>query len=156
MSYNWFPGEHAFLNTLAPTGRYAPTGVIYRRSKTRIGQVMGKGLSKTYLIGEKFLPPNAYSPGPGSPADDGDNECMFTGYNNDVGRTTYFAPRRDVASTAIPRVTEAAKRFGSAHPTGIGMTCCDGSVQFIGYDVDLLVFKTGGRRADEAVSAALP
>ena len=38
------------------------------------------------------------------------------------------------------------KRFGSAHVAGLNMLRCDGSVDFINYDVEAAVFKAAGNR----------
>jgi len=36
--------------------------------------------------------------------------------------------------------------YGSAHPGGINMVFCDGSVRVIDYDIDLATFSAGGDR----------
>src|SRR5262249_2717570 len=94
-AYNWFPGIHARTDYTRQDGQYGPTGVIFRRSEMRMADVATKGTSNTYMIGEKFLPPNKYFPGGGNLSDGGDNENMFCGYDNDVNRGAFFLPVRE-------------------------------------------------------------
>ena len=111
-------------------------GVIYRRSETRFLDIVN-GLSNTYLAGEKYLNPLNYSTG----TDPGDNETMYTGYNNDVCRSTFNPPLQDRNGLAD------TKRFGSPHPGGVNMLLCDGSVHVISYGIDPAVHRRmGGRR----------
>jgi prepilin-type N-terminal cleavage/methylation domain-containing protein/prepilin-type processing-associated H-X9-DG protein len=119
------------------------TGIIFLRSTTQIRHVTN-GLSNTFLVGEKYLDPNHYSDG----ADPGDNECSFVGFDNDTQRVTWTDPniktyRNPHQDTLGIRDTEY---FGSAHPGGLNMLYCDGSVQFINYSVDQAVFTRAGNR----------
>jgi hypothetical protein len=61
-----------------------------------MADVAQKGTSNQYMIGEKFLRVDKYQP-PACPScsDGGDNENMYTGYNNDVNRTTFYMPSQD-------------------------------------------------------------
>jgi prepilin-type N-terminal cleavage/methylation domain-containing protein/prepilin-type processing-associated H-X9-DG protein len=115
------------------------TGVIFRRSTVRLTDITN-GSSNVYLIGEKYLNPNNY----GNGADPGDNESMYVGMDNDIFRTTdtrdYKNPMHDRAGTQNTFV------FGAAHPEGINMLHCDGSVHFISYEVDPVLFQSSGRR----------
>jgi prepilin-type N-terminal cleavage/methylation domain-containing protein len=163
-SYVWFPTpNHSRTDYTRPDGRYGPTGVMYRRSETRMADVMQKGTSNQYMIGEKFLRTDKYTP-PACPScsDGGDNENMFTGHNNDVGRVTWYLPAQDHAPPfRFPDATERRGgvtvgnaetfRFGSAHPAGFNMMMCDGSVHFIKYSIDRNVFRQGGNRFSTAV-----
>ncbi len=38
------------------------------------------------------------------------------------------------------------ERFGSAHPAGINVLYCDGSVRFVGYDINRTVWQQSGQR----------
>src|SRR5262249_29602666 len=78
-SYNYFPGDHARTDYTRADGRYGPSGVMYRRSETRMTDIL-RGTSNTFMIGEKFLRLDKYTPPPcPSCSDGGDNENMFTG-----------------------------------------------------------------------------
>jgi len=155
-SFNFFPGEHGVTDFTRADGAYGPSGVIYRRSETNMAEVAQKGTSNQYLVGEKFLRTDKYRPSGANQSDGGDNENMYTGYNNDVCRTTFYAPARDhrppfVFPDAATKGNSETLRFGSAHPTGFNMMMCDGSVHFIKYTINPDVFRQGGNRMSSAV-----
>ncbi len=110
-------------------------GIFFTRSTVNFGQIT-RGTSNTFLAGEKYLNPLNYYTG----ADPGDNEAMYVGFDNDINRTTFFPPLQDK-----PGLTDTF-RFGSAHPAGMNMLYCDGSVHFITYDVDPAVWTIQGCR----------
>src|SRR5262249_54626355 len=95
-NYNWFPSPHDRTDFTRADGRYGPSGIVFRRSQIRMADIAQKGTSNQYMIGEKFLRTDKYTP-PACPScsDGGDNENMFTGHNNDVCRVTYYAPAQD-------------------------------------------------------------
>jgi prepilin-type N-terminal cleavage/methylation domain-containing protein/prepilin-type processing-associated H-X9-DG protein len=111
------------------------TGVIFQRSEIRLIEIP-HGTSNTYLIGEKYLNPDHYTNG----QDPADNENLYTGFDNDNSRDTYSPPQRD-----RPGYTDTFS-FGSAHPTGLNMAYCDGSVHFIPFGVDPQVHRQAGTR----------
>jgi hypothetical protein len=111
------------------------TGVIYQRSSISFANITN-GTSNTFLLGEKYLNPTGYYNG----SDPGDNECMYVGFDNDLSRSTDYAPMQDK-----PGVTSTFA-FGSAHTAGINMINCDGSVSLISFNVDPTVFKRAGNR----------
>ena len=162
-SYNWFPGDYGRTDYTRPDGHYGPNGVIYRQSQVTIAELTaGKGSSNQYLIGEKFLRTDKYGDllrvGGGADSDGGDNECMFTGHNNDVGRTTFYAPAKDHPPPfsfvdSATRGNNETFRFGSAHPSGFNMMMADGSVHHISYTIDPNVFRQGGNRFSNAVGS---
>ena len=55
------------------------------------------GTSNQIMIGEKYLNRNAYT----TSTDGGDNECAYTGMNNDVVRATYSLPLQDTPNQSI-------------------------------------------------------
>src|SRR5262245_20079522 len=162
-TYNFFPSPHDRTDFSRADGRYGPSGVIYRRSETRMADVAQKGTSNQYMIGEKFLRVDKYTP-PACPScsDGGDNECMFTGHNNDVGRVTFYLPSQDqrppfrfpdanFVRGGVRVGNNETFRFGSAHPSGFNMMMCDGSVHHISYSINPDVFRQGGNRTSTAV-----
>jgi prepilin-type processing-associated H-X9-DG protein len=106
------------------------------------------GTSKTALVGEKSLQPKFYDLGYGegneySKNNGGDNNSMYQGCDYDNTRTIGPVPEKDADDLA-----NAHSRFGSAHPSGMNMAMCDGSVQWIDYDIDTFVWGTYGPRDD--------
>lgn len=156
LNTRWFPGDWAnnpvpnAANTNYTRNNYKPSGVIYRRSQTRLVEVT-RGTSNTYMIGEKFLRLDKYIPGAGSGVSDGgDNENMYTGHNNDVGRVTFRLPLQDRSLLPPhPGLTDSTFRFGSAHVGGFNMMMTDGSVQVINYSIDPTVYRPSGSRFAE-------
>lgn len=111
------------------------TGVIFQRSEIKLNDIK-RGTSNTYLVGEKYLNPDHYETG----QDTADNECLYSGYDNDNYRSTFWAPLQDRPGH------RNIWGFGSAHRAGMNMLYCDGAVQFITFDVNRDVFRAGGRR----------
>jgi prepilin-type processing-associated H-X9-DG protein len=108
-------------------------GIFGKKSETKIADIT-KGTSNQLMVGEKYLNPANYTTG----TDPGDNECMYTGLNNDVYRTTFDPPMQDrmgVGNTL---------RFGSVHPGGINVVLADGSVRNVTYSVSQAVFREFG------------
>ncbi len=116
------------------------TGISYGRSKVRIAQVID-GLSNTIMLGEKRVATVAYKNG----EDRGDNEHMYTGFNSDNIRITSHTPELD--SERWDHLF-----FGSAHPAGVHIAFCDGSLRRISYDIDKEIFRAMGNRKDEGAN----
>ena len=111
------------------------TGVMFQRSEIRLTEIT-RGTSNTYLIGEKYLNPDSYDTG----VDTADNENLYAGFDNDNSRCTAIAPLRDRRGYANTFA------FGSAHPSGLNMAFCDGSIQFISFAIDPQVHLQAGSR----------
>jgi prepilin-type N-terminal cleavage/methylation domain-containing protein len=111
------------------------TGVIFQRSGIRLTDVLN-GTSNTFLAGEKYLNPDNYRTG----NDPGDNENLYVGFDNDLSRTTDYAPMKDEVGYQDTFI------FGSAHTAGVQMLHCDGSAELISFTVDPTVFKRAGNR----------
>jgi prepilin-type processing-associated H-X9-DG protein len=111
------------------------TGVIYRRSEIRVGDITN-GTSNTYLLGEKYLNPGDYLTG----FDPGDNDHMYIGFDYDISRDTIHLPLQD------KRGLQDTYRFGSAHDRGCNMLYCDGRVEVVSYDIDPAVHVRAGDR----------
>ncbi len=114
------------------------TGVCGQRSRVKMADITD-GTSNTYLVGEKYLNPDAYY---GQVCDGGDDQYDFGGDSVDLTRAAgssatiavnfAIAPLQD-----IPGHADGAP-FGSAHAVGFNMAFCDGSVRTIPYSIDLL------------------
>jgi prepilin-type processing-associated H-X9-DG protein len=130
------------------------SGVSHLRIGISVHSIID-GTSKTYLVGEKYVDLESYMTGTSL----GDNESLYAGYCTDlhrfagvienlkVSRPLYAAPLNDTASpeSNIP----GSIRFGSAHPAGVNMTYCDGSVHIIAYAIDPSIHFRAGHRADD-------
>lgn len=102
------------------------------------------GTSNTLLVGEKRM--NLWSLGQ---LQDDDNEGYSAGWNEDTIRRTDLPPARDYSSP----VGDGEKLFGSAHPSTLNFSMCDGSTQSIPFTIDATVFRLLGNREDgETVS----
>jgi hypothetical protein len=115
------------------------TGISFGRSTVRQKDIID-GSSKTYLAGEKFVPTNHYKTG----LSYGDNECMYSGFDNDNGRSAEYSPWRDDTYEGH----EGRERFGSAHPTGWQAVLCDASVRQLSYNINLDHHQRLANRAD--------
>jgi prepilin-type N-terminal cleavage/methylation domain-containing protein/prepilin-type processing-associated H-X9-DG protein len=116
-------------------------GASFLRSQVTIAMIRD-GTSNTYMVGEKYLTPEHYSPQTTADLDDGDDGPAYAGMGCDFYRTSGILPYQDQ-----PQYTNAFT-FGSAHGAGFNMAFCDGSVQTISYDVDAKVHKYLGNRDD--------
>jgi prepilin-type N-terminal cleavage/methylation domain-containing protein len=121
-------------------------GVTHVRSQVTIPAIT-KGSSNQILIGEKFVMTDRYF----NSSDAGDNECAWTGMNNDVIRSTFYQPIQDVRSNQAP--SDSTFRFGSAHQPGFQVCLGDGSVRMIRYTISLANFRPMGNiQATEVIN----
>jgi hypothetical protein len=122
------------------SGGYANTynGIVYQRSTVRTMDIR-RGSSHTWLAGEKYDNPEHYMDG----TDPSDNEHMYVGFDNDIYRCTNELPKQDT------RGDTNTFRFGGAHVEGLNMLRCDGSVEFVNYNVDLRTWNAEGNRVSE-------
>ncbi len=137
------PGSHA-----------QDTGVVFTHSAITMADIED-GCSNTYLIGEKYVNPDCYT-GPGDPADNQHwnigvdwDTVRYTGTTTNAPGTTsfsnwseYFMPRQDVPGYLLGFV------FGGAHPNGVNISLCDGSVRRINYTIDPAIHWCLGNRLD--------
>jgi prepilin-type N-terminal cleavage/methylation domain-containing protein/prepilin-type processing-associated H-X9-DG protein len=124
-------------------------GIGHVRSKVRITDIK-KGSVHQILLGEKLVMTDMFVNG----ADPGDNECAFTGMNNDIQRTTFVPPLPDRPYNKTPQTPiSSTYRFGSAHPTGVNVVFADGSVRVIGFGIAADVFRPlGDIRSKEVIN----
>ncbi len=158
---------------LGPEFAKCQSGVSYYRSEVKIANILD-GTSNTYMVGEKYVKPEAYDGVANSTVDPsfdwGENQCMYVGYEWDnfrvafepqffPGTTTptpfplssvtnsdFYQPRQD--TPGYP--TYGA--FGSAHSAGLNMAMCDGSVHTISYDIDPWAHRNLANRMDGEVA----
>lgn len=115
------------------------TGIVFQRSTISMDEI-GSGTSKVYLVGEKYLPPEAYT----SHLSNGDHHGAYAGQSVESLRSTFidYPPMKDT------RYVDHFRRFGSAHDGGWNVALCDGSVHFISYSVDSEIHRRFGNRRD--------
>jgi prepilin-type N-terminal cleavage/methylation domain-containing protein/prepilin-type processing-associated H-X9-DG protein len=119
-------------------------GVIFTMSSTTIGMIMD-GCTQTYLIGEKFLPPDFYDNlinASGASKDTGDDNPVYGGDCGDIQRwttTNEEAPGQSDERPTRDRVgmvnTNQYHSFGGPHAGGFNMVFCDGSVRPISFGI---------------------
>jgi prepilin-type processing-associated H-X9-DG protein len=135
---SWLAAQHA-----------QDTGVIYTHSATAMADITD-GVSNTYMLGEKWCDPDHYSDGMSQSDDQGWDapadwdSLRFTGITTDTSFTaTNYLPMMDTPGYGQRGC------FGSAHSGGFYMGFCDGSVQFMNYNIDAKTHSCLGRRNDE-------
>jgi prepilin-type N-terminal cleavage/methylation domain-containing protein len=113
------------------------TGIMFECSQVKSAQIKD-GASNTLLLGEKYVAVDCYATGSLA----ADNENMYVGMDNDIGRSTCMAPQTDRFNV------DTSQGFGSAHETSCNFVFCDGSIRPIAYTVDPTIFQCLGNRAD--------
>jgi prepilin-type N-terminal cleavage/methylation domain-containing protein/prepilin-type processing-associated H-X9-DG protein len=122
------------------------TGVVYTHSQTAMADITD-GTSNTYLLGEKYCDPDHYYDGQSN----WDDQVWDTAADWDTIRFT-----GDMTNHLVPDYWPAQDTpglgqglaFGSAHSGGFYMAFCDGSVQFINYQIDVETHWRLGQRDD--------
>jgi prepilin-type N-terminal cleavage/methylation domain-containing protein len=120
-------------------------GIVYQAWEYKLKDVTD-GTAKTYLVGEKYLRPEAYL---GDLLDIGDDQSAWSGDDLDLCRNAddQVRPLPDQVGFQDPY------RFGSAHASVFQMSFCDTSVQSISYDIDPITHERLGGRADGEIAA---
>ena len=98
------------------------------------------GTSNTLMIGEKRLDIGNYQSG-----DWHDDRGWTDGWDPDVIRSTAVLPQPDQKGGVT------GYEFGSAHGNGINTVFGDGSVKFLSYNIDRIIFNRLGDRRDGQV-----
>jgi prepilin-type N-terminal cleavage/methylation domain-containing protein len=98
------------------------------------------GLSKTLLIGDKWMDPDQYESGQPNVDDQG----LFFGMNADDAMfiNKDRLPLHDIGNIAVYYL------WGGAHPSVWNSAFCDGSIHAISYDADVTVLGNLADRAD--------
>jgi type II secretory pathway pseudopilin PulG len=110
------------------------------------------GTTNTFLLGEKYVRSNLYGGGGAS-----DDHGWSEGWDTDVIRSTCFQPYQDndgfqfqaLGADDIFGAEKDIVYFGSAHPGAFHGIFADGSIQTLGYDIDVIVFNFLATRAGE-------
>jgi prepilin-type processing-associated H-X9-DG protein len=133
------------------TKKWRMTGVIFQRSEVGIKHITD-GASKTYLCGERNVrADNYYRNQPhrdetgkvsDSLVDGSDSWGWAWGACRDTLRAGQSVPLPDYPNLVAGTV------FGSAHPGVFHMAFCDGNVEGVSYDIDLLVHQNNANRRD--------
>jgi prepilin-type N-terminal cleavage/methylation domain-containing protein len=125
-------------------------GIVYQAWEYSVNDITD-GTAQTYLVGEKYLPPDVYLGETRESARDfGDDQSCWSGDDLDTCR---FADRNWPPLQDQIGLTDMWDRFGSAHPSTFQMSFCDASVHTISYDIDPDTHeRLGGRRDGEVVS----
>ncbi len=111
---NEIDGGPAAGSTEPPATPTLETGISFRCSRIKFNAVLD-GLSNTICVGEKYLATDRWATG----NDGADNENLFTGYNNDLYRSTnaiFHPPRQD-------RSQNVYYTYGSAHHAAFMSSC---------------------------------
>ena len=116
------------------------TGIHFVRSEIKMADITD-GTSNTYMVGEKYVNSYYYFTG----QDPGDDQSMFSGFNNDNSRST--DPECGLPSQDMPGYTNESL-WGSAHTDSFNMAFCDGSVRSINYSIDATTHRYLGNRHD--------
>lgn len=134
------PGPHTVDELLSrPRPRQTVfSGISFVRSSISQRDVFD-GTSQTLAGSEKLVPTGLYETG----GSRGDDQTMLIGDDADIRRWTHFTPLPDAANI------DDIERFGAAHPTGLNSLYCDGSVRFVSYDVDGVLWRSMGNRRDQ-------
>ena len=125
------------------------------------------GTSKTLLVSEKYIRNDAYEGSIAGQNRNSDDRGWTDGWDADILRSTCYQPLSDSDSIgwasllknyfdddpATQFALSNVFHFGSAHPAGINAVYADGSVHFIAFDIDVLVFNSlGTRNGDETLT----
>ncbi|MBA4105041.1 MAG: hypothetical protein C0485_04725 [Pirellula sp.] len=160
------PGKNGgpWTDTEDPRTTYYQTGVMYYHSELSEARIED-GTSNTYLVGEKYVPMEAYAgagplTGGGLPSY-GENQSLYGGYEWDNQRVAWserawpgttndaitkedFQPKQDRAGTT----SQIDRAFGSAHSAVFNMVYCDGSVHSLSYEIDPITHGSLASRLD--------
>jgi prepilin-type N-terminal cleavage/methylation domain-containing protein/prepilin-type processing-associated H-X9-DG protein len=147
--FYWWPGSNVAADR--PNWNWPPrsgqSGISFYGSEIKINHVKD-GMTKTYMVGEKYMNPDDYgSNRDGLAAQDNSSAYQGAGWVINVwGNTSEdFQPQRDTPAADI------WGGYGSAHPGTFNVVMCDGSVASVSYTVDLSTHTFLSHREDGQV-----
>lgn len=111
-------------------------GVIYLRSQTRFARI-SRGTSKTLLFGEKFVSTLYYRTNWHEELGAGGNSRKYYGgaYLGDTRiHSNRYGPRKDGPIGGAFGIAKTRNIYGSAHPIGLNVAMCDGSIRHVAHD----------------------
>ena len=122
------------------------TGINFEGAEIKVSQI-SDGTTKTYMVGEKHLDPDAYDCD--GTVNSGDNHSYYQGFDWDVNRwaTNEWIPRQDTPGF------DYYQGFGSVHPGIWYALMCDGSVRSFTFDINVLAHKRLANRLDGQANA---
>ena len=128
------------------TGEYnaAEAGPIFTKSRINARHVTD-GLSNTFVVGEKYIPPVPADADPGEEHADIGDSAFFSGDN----RHAIF--RRASAAFPVDAFDTSASQYGSEHGQQSHFVFLDGSVHGVSHDVDRETFAYLSIIADDQV-----
>jgi prepilin-type N-terminal cleavage/methylation domain-containing protein len=152
-SWSWYKGSlpypienvdepgYKWPDQISDAWRY--DGISYIVSMVKTIDVQD-GISNTYMLGEKYFNPDHYFTG----QDGIDNNPLYAGFDWDWHRWT--GALGDVAHVPLQDTpgVDQFEIFGSAHPIGLHMAFCDGSVHFVNYSITPEIHHRLGKRND--------
>lgn len=125
---------------------YIEPGGTGNTSEKRVGfQDLIDGSSSTLMVGEKCLNRANFGANPN------DDTGFATGNDQDTMCRMDYPPCSDndaLNRKGFANLTAASQQFGSGHPGGFNAVFADGSVHFISYTTDPIVYARMGHRAD--------
>jgi prepilin-type N-terminal cleavage/methylation domain-containing protein/prepilin-type processing-associated H-X9-DG protein len=150
-SCSWPTGNYNSLMNYLSSARF--DGITSLLSQVTPAQVRD-GLSRTIFAGEKYVYYDYYFSSQASY----DDNVLYQGHDQDITRwcrgTLSGRESSDHELKPMPdnkqssRSSEDQYRFGSAHPNGVNIVFCDGTVTTVTFDVDSKVWEHLGNRAD--------
>ena len=145
-----------------PANQNCQTGVVFYRSELKRRSLVD-GSSNTYLLGEKFVRTDGYEGAMRRRAfqdlrGEITSRCLWGTIGTiSASRTTHWSTRtlrrifnRNKTGPDSTTTTHSAAR----HPGGLNMAMCDGSVQFVSYEIDATTHRWLANRMDGNAASA--
>ena len=137
--------EYECENPTHQYGGFAKDGVLYKDSKTRIGDITD-GTSNTFILGEiAFTEENSYSKalvGGG----DGANWVRGLAFEG-MSSAKNVVDGINIMPFAVGWYQFNDMSFSSMHPGGAQFAKCDGSVNFVDEDINMGIYRATASRA---------